>query len=454
MTSPSDRVYVWTWLPGSQEPVVAGVIERSRGVHRFAYGESYLARPEAISLYGPELPLRKGWIDPAPGLTMASCLRDGSPDSWGRRVILAKTGKTGRDADTADLDELTYFLESGSNRLGANDFQAQADVYVPRRSEALLDELHAASERLDAGEPLSGALNETLAGSSAMGGARPKANIAGADGTQHIAKFSKASDEIAMVNAEAAALELARRVGVQTTGSKVVPSLGKEVLLVERFDRDTSGHRAHVVSGLTMQALDEQIGARYGSYPEILDRLREYGADPGTAQEMFRRIVFNVAVSNTDDHARNHAAFWDGGSLTLTPAFDLCPQTRVGETARQAMVIDREGNRDSNFATCLKAAPVYGLDSNAAREIIDQTVDVINESWDEAADEARLPGIDRDLLWGRQILNPYASYDYAPRATRPGWSAQDSSSHEQPRRGNGQFDFKHLSETDPELGLD
>lgn len=405
MTSTSDhpdRVYVWTWLPGETHPIVAGLAEVRGGRMRFAYGRSYLARPEAISLYGPELPLREGWSEPLGALTMPGSLRDGAPDAWGRRVIEARLG-----VDENSLAEIGYFLESGSNRLGAIDFQVSPDSYVPRRDSATLDELHDAARRLQAGESLSTVAAEALIHGTTIGGARPKVLVEDADGTQWIAKLSASSDSVfSVVNAEATAMELARRAGIVTAQSRVTTSLGRDVLLVRRFDRSRAGTRRHVVSGLTMAGEDE-LGARYVTYPAIFDVLREYGEDPaGAGRELFDRIVFNMAISNFDDHARNHAAFWDGRHLSLTPAYDLAPGNRSGATANQAMAFDRDGTRESTFAAAVGAAHVYGLDRQAARERVDRIVESIRENWDVAADLGRLTRADRERLWGRQVLNP------------------------------------------------
>ena len=134
------------------------------------------------------------------------------------------------------------------------------------------------------------------------------------------------------------------------------------VLLIERFDRLSGGRRRHVVSGLTMLGFDALLGARYGSYPEMLDVLRELGRAPqDIGRRLFERVVFNVAIGNNDDHARNHAAFWDGQSLELTPAFDLTPQVRSTDTSAQAMAIGRDGSRASQFSVCVAAAADYGL---------------------------------------------------------------------------------------------
>ncbi|MGY4644607.1 HipA domain-containing protein [Cellulomonas sp. URHB0016] len=132
----------------------------------------------------------------------------------------------------------------------------------------------------------------------------------------------------------------------------------------------------------------------------------------GTGRALFERVVFNVAVGNNDDHARNHAAFWDGAELELTPAYDLCPQPRSGTQAMQAMDVTRDGQRDSQLALCVQAAPEYGLTAEQAREIVDHQVTTIREEWSDAADEAHLTGDDRAYLWGRQILNAYAFEGY------------------------------------------
>lgn len=243
-----------------------------------------------------------------------------------------------------------------------------------------------------------------------IGGARPKCLINHA-GVQYIAKFSSTSDHYPVANSEALALEFARRAGIEVPHSFVTSSLGKDVLMMERFDRTSQGYRRIVVSGLTMLGLDEFEG-RYATYPDLLDVLRRDGSDPNIGRKLFERIVFNVAIGNNDDHARNHAAFWDGHVLDLTPAYDLCPQPRSGETSAQAMAFGRDGRRDSSFVACLDACSVYGLTRSQARDIIDHQVDVLTRDWDEVADLVRLTRAQRNFLWHRQVLNPFVRYGY------------------------------------------
>lgn len=119
----------------------------------------------------------------------------------------------------------------------------------------------------------------------------------------------------------------------------------------------------------------------------------------------FARIVFNILIGNTDDHARNHAAFWDEQMLSLTPAYDICPQPRHGRIASQAMLITGD-DRSSRIATCLAAAPQFLLSEKDAVAIIEKLVECIERNWPAVCDEASLSEVDRNLLWRNQIMNP------------------------------------------------
>jgi len=126
-------------------------------------------------------------------------------------------------------------------------------------------------------------------------------------------------------------------------------------------------------------------------------------------------LVFNVLTGNTDDHARNHAAFWDGVSLTLTPAYDICPQPRNGREANQAMLVHGEARR-SLLEVCRLSAPDFQLTDRQARDLIDGQVAEITRSWDDICDEAELSQVDRNFLWRRQFLNDYAFEGYVDGA--------------------------------------
>lgn len=408
----SEELYVWTWLPGQTEPILAGRVEQAGPLVTFIYALRYRTRPDAISLFIPELPLRPGIQEPVDGLTIAGVLRDGSPDRWGRGVIERRRG-----AAPNSLTEIDYMLGSSSNRFGALDFQVSRENYVPRDESATLDDLHKAATILDEGGELPAGLDAALMHGTSLGGARPKATLTNADGSQWLAKFASSDDRVfSVVNAEGAMLELARRAGMSVPESKVVSSLGKEVLLVRRFDRERAGRRRHAVSGLTMAQTDERY-ARYVSYPQILDVLREFAKDatkPGP--ELFKRIAMNIAISNNDDHARNHAAFWDGAHLELTPVYDLAPGQRSGDTFAQAMAYGRgdSGERVSNFAALVRESETYGLNAAQGRDVVDHLVSDIRENWADAAEVARLSASDKQKLQNKQVLPRAAFFDYEP----------------------------------------
>ncbi|MGB8602039.1 MAG: HipA domain-containing protein, partial [Rhizomicrobium sp.] len=295
---------------------MAGRLVRDGDIHVFNYGRSYLERADAIPIYLPELPLKRGALVPQAPLDMAGALRDGAPDAWGRRVIINRlTGLKGAGAHNVEFDELTYLLNSGSDRIGALDFQSSPDRYQPREAEnATLEDLLEAAERVDRGEPIPPALDKALFHGSSIGGARPKALIEdGAD--KFIAKFSATNDTYAIVKAEYVAMRLARvAAGLAVAPVRLAKANGKDVLLVQRFDRqrtDLGWTRRAMVSALTMFGLSE-MQARYASYCDLADIIRARFTEPReTLRELFGRMVFNVLSGNTDDHARNHAAFWD-----------------------------------------------------------------------------------------------------------------------------------------------
>jgi serine/threonine-protein kinase HipA len=399
--------FVWIWLPGRSEPVPAGRLERSGdGRLLFNYGQSYLGRADAMPLEAEELPLQAGQFEPASPMIMPSVVRDASPDSWGRRVILYRL-----KGATRDPDELDYLIESGSDRIGALDFQASATDYRPRgQGNATLDELMSASERIDQGVPLTPALELALRHGTAIGGARPKALI-DEPGRKWIAKFSASNDITDVIRSEYVAMQLAKRCGLNVAKVELRQALGKAVLLIERFDRVTDSQggwrRRAMESALTMLRLDE-MEARYASYESLAEVIRRRFDRPReTLHELFGRMVFNILCGNTDDHARNHAAFWDGTMLSLTPAYDLCPQPRTGQIAGQAMLIAGDQN-DSRLALCLRAAQSFQLTAEQARAVIVSQIEVIRGSWVEVCDDAGMKPADRDAMWERQFFNPYA----------------------------------------------
>jgi serine/threonine-protein kinase HipA len=411
------EAYVWIWLPRETVPVVAGLLTKVGKQLLFNYGKSYLERKNAISIYEPELPLRAGEISLLEGLSMPSCIRDASPDAWGRRVLInRRLGLKASNASEVELDELTYLLDSGSDRVGALDFQVSARKYVPRMSDqASLDELMQSAERVEKGIPLQPDLDKALQHGSSLGGARPKALIT-ADHKKLIAKFSTSNDLYNVVKAEYIAMRLAKLAGLNVASVNLAKALGKDVLLIERFDREKVPQgwlRKSIVSALTLFGLDEMM-AKYASYQDLAEIIRHRFVNPAdTLRELYGRMVFNILCGNTDDHARNHAAFWDGNSLTLTPAYDVCPQARTGNEASQAMLI-HDNDRMSQLSVCLAAVPNFLLDADRGKMIIKHQVQTIRDNWTRVCDEGQLSEADRQFFWHRQFLNPFAFFGAPP----------------------------------------
>lgn len=414
-----DALYVWIWLPHALDPVVAGVLtptDRKVGgesVLSFTYAKSYLSLSESISLFPQELPLQDEAMypsDPQLGrsaLALHGCIRDCAPDAWGRRVINQRFFQN----SMYELDELTYLAHSGSNRIGALDFQRSPTKYVSRGGDASLEQLMNAASLIEAGEPIPEELAAAAIHGTSIGGATPKALLS--DGARElVVKFASATEVRPVIQAEAVATFLADRVGIQVARSEIQTVSGKKVLILERFDRTPLGERKQMLSALTILGYSE-MEARHSSYPEIADAIRQgpWTQVSATLHELFTRVVFNICIGNTDDHLRNHAAFWDGTKLRLTPAYDLTPQPRSGQTASHAIAITKDGQRQSQLNLCRKAADSFQLTIKNADEIINHVVSTIQKNWKDATDHAQLGAREANSLMKREFLNPYIFYD-------------------------------------------
>ncbi len=403
ITSNASQAFVWIWLPNHAAPIVAGQISFQAGKYHFVYGRSYLENEEAIALSPIELPLQRGTYEPAGLNDIHSCLRDASPDAWGRRVL-------GYQYPNFSHNELDYLLLSSSHRIGALDFQQSNTHYQARESPLpQLQDLWQAAQLIEARKPLPPELNNALLHGTSIGGARPKALIT-ESGIQYIAKFSSSTDHYDMVKAEYIAMKLAQIAGIEVAKVRLEQSLGKDVLLIERFDRikqDDFWERRLMLSGLSLLKLNE-MEARYASYRQLAELIRHQFYHPiNSLHELYQRIVFNILIGNTDDHARNLAAFWDGTALSLTPAYDICPQSRTGQIATQAMNLEGKQGSHSTLVNALSICHHYDLTEAGAKNLINTLLSVINDNWLTVCNEANLSQNERERLWNHAILNPY-----------------------------------------------
>lgn len=412
MTSEPTEAYVWVWLPGQTEPVVAGRIESLRqgtGFVHFNYGQSYLKRSDAIPLCLPDLPLVSGRHEPQRHLTIPGGIADAMPDYWGRQVVMYRRhGASSISRDMADLGPITYLLESSSDRIGALGFsQSSVECETTPRS-GTLEELMTAAERLDSGSNLSADLADALLHGSSVGGAWPKALIHD-EQSPKIAKFVTRTGRETPLKTEYVAMKLAKLAGLQVADVDLVEVLGKPVLLVDRFDREGLCRKA-MISCLTLLGNSEMHNS-YCTYPDFADVIRHRFADGrNDVHEVFKRIIFNILVGNTDDHAKNHSAFWDGEDLRLTPAYDIAPQLRAGGEAKQAMNIGKDGFRYANVWGATRYANDYLLSEAEATEIVEHQVAVIEDNWSQIASDARMTETEVESSFRRQFLNPYAFY--------------------------------------------
>ena len=286
----AESMYVWGWLSGATSPVLVGMIHEQGGETSFAYDDGYLDAPTAVPLYS-ELPLQRARQRPLTGLTVPGCINDSWPDGWAKVVIERRRLDAGRS--TGELHPFEYLRESGSDRIGALDYSDSPEWVQRGENHATLDQLQAATALMEAGESLDPELAAALNQATASGGMRPKALIGG-NGRHFVAKLSSRSDQRPVTNLEAVAMDLAGWAGIDVARSELARASGRDVLLVERFDRTPGGERLMVVSAATILGLDPYLGARYATYPELADRLRATSVDAGDARELFARIIFNA----------------------------------------------------------------------------------------------------------------------------------------------------------------
>ncbi len=359
----------------------------------FQYHADWLADPDRFSLE-PALTLGQGAFSPAAGLSMFGSIGDSAPDTWGRRLMQRaerrQADRAGRLVRT--LAEADYLVGVADiSRLGAlrfryeggEAFEAPTSQGVPRLVE--LGRLMAVTDRILRDEETDEDLQMILAPGSSLGGARPKASVIDQHGRLSIAKFPKPDDDYSVERWEAVALRLAAMARIAAAEHELLEVAGRSVLLSRRFDRD-GGVRKPFLSAMSMMGLKDGQG---GSYPELVDVLVQNGARAQRdAAELYRRMAFNVLISNVDDHLRNHGFLWLGqGGWTLSPAYDLNP-TPVDVRARILTT-----NIDLDEGTCdldlvLSVAELFDLSAAEARQIIKE-VAAATRTWRDAAAAAR-----------------------------------------------------------------
>ena len=366
----------------------------------FVYAPAYVTRPGAYEL-DPSLPLGTAPSQTPVGQTIFGALSDCAPDRWGRTLINRAEARAAREEGRTPraLGDVDYLLGVRDDlrqgalrfRIGGGPFLAPDDVGVPALTDLpeLLD-LADAAERDDVSLP---GLRRLVRVGSSLGGARPKAHVRHPDGRVAIAKFPSAAQDTWNVMAwEKVALDVAQRAGITVPASRLLTLAGRHVLVVDRFDRTPAGDRVGYVSAMTMlQATDGD----QRSYLEIAEAIEERSARAGQdLAQLWRRLLFNVLICNTDDHLRNHGFLHAGGtSWSLAPAFDLNPQPDPGPTQLSTFIDYADGS--ATVALALSVAPMFRLSAADARRTLGEVAAAVSD-WRQIAGRWLAPGeVDR-----------------------------------------------------------
>jgi len=355
----------------------------------FLYTREYVTTRGAYRL-DPLLPLGMAPSQTAVGRTLFGALSDCAPDRWGRTLIARAEARTAREEGRPprSLGDVDYLLGVRDDlrqgalrfRVGGGPFLSPDDVGVPVLTD--LPELVAladAAERDDVSLP---DLKRLVRVGSSLGGARPKAHVRDTDGRVAIAKFPSAAHDTWNVMAwEKVALDLAHSAGVDVMPSRLLDLAGRHVLVVDRFDRTTDGGRVGYVSAMTM--LEAGDGDQR-SYLEIAEVVEETSARATRElEQLWRRVVFNVLISNTDDHLRNHGFLHSGGtSWSLAPAFDLNPDPAPGPK-HLSTAIDT-GDDTASVALAMSVAPMFRLSAADAGRVLREVAAAVRP-WREVA---------------------------------------------------------------------
>ena len=397
---PGDVLYLW-WLAHPVAPRLIGELRMARPLKgvSLVYAPEWRASGFALS---EDLPLAAGEFFPAEKETAAGAVDDARPDRWGERVIRA-LDKPPR------LAVLDFLFFAGDQRFGALGVSVSASEYLARDTGPLprladAQAVEALVRQILAGEPVAEAQRRLITPGTTLGGAHPKA-LLDLDGHPWVLKFNEPGEPLDMPLVEHATMRLAGHAGIRVARTLPVPlGRGRHAVAVQRFDRGAGGLRRHALSAnVALKAAGEPLG-----YPELAQWLRRRGATAGgrhlaQMRELFRRMVFNILIDNTDDHEKNHALLMaDSGEYELSPAFDVLPsgqalgyqQMRVGAQAA-----------DATLANALSECVQFGLKKDEAIAQVRQVCEAV-AGWKEHFLRAGVAAADVESL-ADQIDRPF-----------------------------------------------
>ncbi len=412
MTSKLKTVFVHTYI--DDKLTLAGRLDDKGEQGEFVYGKSYLENPKAYPLDPLNLPL-KGEVFKTKKTKLngglPSSILDASPDSWGRRILMLHS-------DMKPREPLEFLLAANGGGVGSLRFSVDKDEVVERKEHNHLGDLANIQRAIQDVEndrtALPENLRQMLLDGSSMGGARPKATVE-IEGRLWLAKFNRSDDVINQAQLEYASSLLAKDAGINTSNYRLESVGGKDVLLVERFDRTVENTPKHYLSARSLfpsRVNPALIGTdspySYMSLSNIITKITE--TPEKDRLELFKRATLNVLVSNVDDHAQNHGFLLNPTErfYKLSPSFDIVPQlNNIGIHSMHIGELGREGT----LKNLLSSAKYYGITDDAAKGIVYDTQQVV-KNWRDYARKAGLSSgemgmIQNSFLFEREYKNKY-----------------------------------------------
>ena len=401
---------------GMDGPMLMGTLHaapsRGKEVFSFEYDQAWLESSQAQVL-DPNLGLFSGPQYARDGHDNFGVFLDSCPDRWGRALMQRREAQQARAEarDACQLLESDYLLGvHDAHRMGALRFRLSDDTpFLDDREDMAappwtkLGDLEHASRQLEHDNAedesdYSKWLNLLVAPGGSLGGARPKANVLDETGHPWIAKFPSNRDETNVGRWEYLVHRLARDAGIDVVPSKIRNFSGRhDTFLTRRFDRTESGERLHFASAMTMLGKQDGDGADTGvSYLDLADFLVRDGAQVGQdLEQLWRRIVFHVCVSNTDDHLRNHGFMLTEKGWILSPAYDMNPEARGGGLALN--ISGEDNSQDLSLVTSV--AQHFRVGEKRADEIIGEVKSAVRK-WPTLANELSIPSSEATRMKG------------------------------------------------------
>ena len=401
-----EQLEVWLDAQFCTEPMLVGFISNDHGQLRFEYSKDWLTYSGRFAI-DPDLPLSPGVYFPNKDAGNFGCFLDGSPDRWGqtlmkRREMLEAQDEKRKPRNLYEWDFMAGVQDltrQGALRLRSTSqeqFVSQHRLSAPPLAQLAELELVAkelSHKRIDNLSALRRWLSVLVAPGASLGGARPKANFTQTDGSLWIAKFPSREDDMDIGGWEGVVHALALQARLDVPDAKVF-KFGKyfHTFCVKRFDR-LQGRRVFYASAMTLLGRQDSEGSSYVDLARLLLTLGNPATLKHDLEQMFRRVVFNVCVSNRDDHLRNHGFLFDGKNWRLSPAFDVNPNLAKAE---HVLNLDAVTNRP-DLELAASTASYYDLNASQAQRIILEVRSVV-QTWKAQARSLKLSSAEIALM--------------------------------------------------------